>query len=101
MKSFDKYAHQKRYLKFRYASDEAYRSSRQRQMREYRAARYAGDVVFRHREGMEQQQRYAARAALLSMRYLFEGPPDRKCMAAGSRESWLLEFCREFLAANA
>ena len=96
----DKYAHQKRYLKVRYATDEAYRSDRQRQMREYRAARYAGDAVFRKRERLAQQQRYAAGAALLSVRHLFEGPPPRKRRPARSIDARLLHFCRQFLAGN-
>ena len=47
----DNYARQKQYLKVRYATDEAYRSNRQRQMREYRFARYAGDAAFKKRSG--------------------------------------------------
>ena len=77
----DKYAHQKKYLQVRYATDEAYCGNRQRQMREYRAARYAGDALFKKRERLAQQQRYAAGAALSSVRYLFEPPPVR---SAGS-----------------
>ena len=96
----NKYAHQKQYLKVRYATDEAYRNNRQRQMREYRAARYAGDAVFRKCERLAQQHRYAAGAALLSVRYLFELPSVSNCRPARSIDARLLHFCRQFLAGS-
>ena len=101
MKVSDKYAHQKRYFKHRYATDEAYRGKRQLQARERRAARYAGDAVFSERERLAQRQRYAAEAALQSMKYLFEAPPARRRRAAQSMNARLLEFCRHYLAGNA
>ena len=97
----DKYAHQKRYLKIRYATDEAYRSNRQKQMRQYHAARYAGDAVFREHEQLAQRQRYAAEAALQIIKYLFEEPPARVCRAARSMDARLLNFCRQFVAGSA
>ena len=69
-------------------------------MREYRAARYAEDAVFRKRERLAQQQRYAAEAALLSFHYLFEPPPVRKRRPARSIDARLLHFCRQFLAGS-
>ena len=99
MKVSDKYAHQKRYLRHRYATDEAYRGKRRLQARERRAARY-GDAVFRGRERLAQWKRYAAEAALQSMKYLFEAPPPQKRRAARGVDSRLLDFCRQFLARN-
>ena len=96
----DNYARQKQYLKVRYATDEAYRSNRQRQMRGVPLRTLCGGCRVQEAQRLAQLQRYAAGAAFLSVGYLFEPPPVRKRRPACSIDARLLHFCRRFLAGN-